>query len=537
MVSFTTTLLSLASLGNSEEIPSGVIHFPLTRKNTLAERVHSIVKRSESPNLELDDRFNLFTAELNIGSQNDTVQVQVDTGSSDLWLMDNSNPYCSSITSSFNKLNDANNQEDGGKILCWSATMFDPTKSSTYKKNDTSFSVAYGDYTFANGTYAHDDISFGGITIEGGNFALATQANSSFAVWGIGLPATEGSAILDQSTGAWENTYPNLPLQMVQQGLISSYGYSLWLNDVDATTGSLLFGGVDHAKYKGSLQTVPIISEYEGADVSRLMIMLNGISIYQGSNTAQVASLQYPALLDSGTTIMQMPSVIADAIAGSLDAQYTQGTYVVTCGIEGGLTFDFSGAKINVPFDELLIPLGEYDACIIGIQPNDQFFILGDTFLRSAYVVYDLQNLEISIANTNYNITSSSIEALGSSVPSATRASGYSNTKSATTYSTSVITNLDLPSGNVATGDSGGGGFGGGGFGGSIPTGGYGGETIITTIGGGFPTGGGEPTGGSNGGSSTEGSHKNDAPHSSNISVVASVTSVLMVLFAFTLFE
>lgn len=532
MISLTSTLLSLATLVNCEEMPEGVIHFPLTRRNTLAERVHSIVKRSNSPSVSLDDRSNLFTAELTIGSQKETVQVQVDTGSSDLWLMNSSNPYCSGVTSNINELNDPNNQSDDGQILCWSATMFDPTKSSTFKKNDTSFSVTYGDYSFANGTYAHDNIGFGGITIDSANFALAYEANSSYAVWGIGLPATEGSAILDQSTGHWESTYPNLPLQMAQQGIISSYGYSLWLNDADAKTGSLLFGGVDHAKYKGSLQTVPLISEYEGAAVSRLMIMLNGISIYQGSNSAQVASFQLPALLDSGTTIIQMPSALYSAITESLNAQYIEGYYVVTCGIEGGLTFDFSGAEIQVPFEELLISLGEDNICMLGIQPNDEFFILGDTFLRSAYVVYDLQNLEVSIANTNYNASSSSIEALGSSVPSATRASGYSNTQSATTYSTSIVTGLSLPDGgNVATGGSGGGGFGGG-----MPTGGYGGETIITTYygGGGLPTGGSDGSGGSggSGGSSTHTRNKNSAPKSGNISIVTSVTTALMALLA-----
>ena len=35
--------------------------------------------------------------------------------------------------------------------------------------------------------------------------------------------------------------------------------------------------------------------------------------------------------------------------------------------------------------------------------------MLGDTFLRSAYVVYDLDNNQISIAPTNFNATSSNI--------------------------------------------------------------------------------------------------------------------------------
>lgn len=47
--------------------------------------------------------------------------------------------------------------------------------------------------------------------------------------------------------------------------------------------------------------------------------------------------------------------------------------------------------------------------------------VLGDTFLRSAYVVYDLQNNQISLAQTDFNATSSNVvEITASGVPGAT---------------------------------------------------------------------------------------------------------------------
>jgi len=48
---------------------------------------------------------------------------------------------------------------------------------------------------------------------------------------------------------AGKAAYNNLPAQMVADGLIQSNAYSLWLNDLDASTGSILFGGVDTAQY------------------------------------------------------------------------------------------------------------------------------------------------------------------------------------------------------------------------------------------------------------------------------------------------
>lgn len=54
----------------------------------------------------------------------------------------------------------------------------------------------------------------------------------------------------------------------------------------------------------------------------------------------------------------------------------------------------------------------------------------GDTFLRSAYVVFDLENEEISIAKALFNVTDSKIMEIGKgkgAVPEATAASSVVN--------------------------------------------------------------------------------------------------------------
>jgi elongation factor G len=64
------------------------------------------------------------------------------------------------------------------------------------------------------------------------------------------------------------------------------------------------------------------------------------------------------------------------------------------------------------------------DACLFGIQPFTQApYILGDTFLRSAYVVFDLVNNQIGLAQTDFNDTGSNIvvfENNGSTIPKST---------------------------------------------------------------------------------------------------------------------
>ncbi|UZP41314.1 hypothetical protein NXS19_009130 [Fusarium pseudograminearum] len=67
-------------------------------------------------------------------------------------------------------------------------------------------------------------------------------------------------------------------------------------------------------------------------------------------------------------------------------------------------------------------------ACSFGIAPStSQVSILGDTFLRSAYVVFDLDNNEISLAQSNFEATGSHILEISkgkNAVPSATGSEG-----------------------------------------------------------------------------------------------------------------
>ncbi|MCJ1471861.1 hypothetical protein MMC13_000502 [Lambiella insularis] len=127
-----------------------------------------------------------------------------------------------------------------------------------------------------------------------------------------------------------------------------------------------------------------------------------------------------PVVLDSGTASAFLnPAVVNPLIenVGAIpDPNYG---YVVSCNIysnySGSLVFGFGGpqgASIVVPFKELLIPIGKpytfadgSQACGRGLWPTADLGsgeisanILGDTFMRSANIIYDLDNKEISLA-------------------------------------------------------------------------------------------------------------------------------------------
>ena len=102
------------------------------------------------------------------------------------------------------------------------------------------------------------------------------------------------------------------------------------------------------------------------------------------------------------------------------------------------MTYNLNGiSNWNVPLSELLYPLqGANGLCVIGITPTDDpgNLILADTFSRSAYVVYDLENYQVGLAQASYS-GQSNIEPIDGTIPNATPAPSYHATQFAQTVS------------------------------------------------------------------------------------------------------
>lgn len=268
----------------------------------------------------------------------------------------------------------------------------------------------------------------GGQTVEDLQFGIGYTSSSPEGILGIGYTINEvavGRAGLDP--------YPNLPQKLVDDGTINSNAYSLWLNDLDASTGSILFGGVDTEKYEGELQTLPIIPER--GQYAEFIIALTGMG-QNGKNGSIFENDNVPVLLDSGSSLMYLPDNVVRSLYTTFDARYdsSQGAAFVDCKLaeqDGSLDFNFSGVIISVPVNELVIVAAVsrgQPVCILGIGPaGDSVSVLGDTFLRSAYVVYDLANNEISLAQTNFNATSERIQEIQSGTDGVPNASGVAD--------------------------------------------------------------------------------------------------------------
>lgn len=234
---------------------------------------------------------------------------------------------------------------------------------------------------------------------------------------GIGFQSGEAAASQNGFT------YPNVIDVLKSEGLINTLAYSLWLDDLASSTGSILFGGVDTNKYHGDLVSLPIQLDTQSGSITSFTVAWTGLTVTGGGQTSNFSPKSaQPAILDSGTTDTLLPDDIANSIFNGVGV-FTDPSYgnVVRCSLaDDDLTFSFTfggsgGPIVNVSLAEFVTPLLTTDgsqptfqngdaACSFAIEAAGSNPILfGDSFMRSAYVVYDLENEQVAIAQTNFD--------------------------------------------------------------------------------------------------------------------------------------
>ncbi|KAJ5988009.1 Peptidase A1 [Penicillium waksmanii] len=384
-----------------------VLGLPISR----SERSQALQKRSSKvASTALYNVQNVYyMVNITVGTPAQNVSLSLDTGSSDIWVNVPNSTYCA-----------------GDDDPCSSTGLFDIKNSSTFDILDYDMNATYVDAFLAAGPYATDTLAIGGATIKDMEFAVAEESRNPHGILGIGYAgATYAAANLQKE-------YNNLPEALVKSGAIKSAAYSLWLNKFDGT-GNLLFGGVNKARYQGELQTVPIVQLY-GRYLS-LAIALTDISVKSSKGTKSYAKgLPLAVTLDNGSPLISLPKELIDPVYKEVGGGYssTDGYGYIPCSMakaDYNFTFSFSGATVTIPISELVFEnYSEPDFadgdCIFGLGYSESGVnLMGDPFLRGAYVVYDLANNEISLANTDYNGGDDDIHEIGTgtaAVPGAT---------------------------------------------------------------------------------------------------------------------
>ena len=143
------------------------------------------------------------------------------------------------------------------------------------------------------------------------------------------------------------------------------------------------------------LYTLPMLQAYNTFDSLSpgMSVTAQSVAILDGkSGNNTVSDVQFPVLLDSGTTFSCLPTEIAEAIGKSFDGKYSsddQG-YIFDCSKANNalLSVDFGGFNISANISNFVTQAKDH--CFLNIEQSESSYMLGDAFLVNAYVVYCL---------------------------------------------------------------------------------------------------------------------------------------------------
>lgn len=254
-----------------------------------------------------------------------------------------------------------------------------------------------------------------------------------------------------------DSTNDNLLDKLLDQELVNSTAYSIWLDDEAGTSGNLLFGAVDTAKVEGNLTR--LISEYSYSQMIIRVVEINGTTSESGgvvpiivtsdedddsygSNgyTSEEYSADYlfTAIYSPTDSVSIFPTDIASQIWQMAGARYDDDLElaVISCSAAVDTETNFTlrlggretaGPVISASMSDLVITTGEFNmsawsylydetdtnTCLFGVQ-NDSLssinpgFTLGGPVLRRTFSVFDLANSELAVAPVKFDATSTS---------------------------------------------------------------------------------------------------------------------------------
>lgn len=365
MLQFLTLLtLAIALVQSSVIPPSGKrnspfplkIDFKVSRPNgPLNGTRPELGKRDAFPEPIIDYADVIYYTEMQIGSNQQSGSVWIDTGSSILWVPEND---------------------------------YDPSKSTTAKDTGDPFKIEYLDGTNYKGEYYLDTVQFadGGPSLSDFYFAKA-DLSASHGLLGIADLFDSGSR--KDSNFIWS---------LQEQGYIPRASYSLFLGP-DHGTGSVIFGGIDTEKYEGDLATYDVSTYQLDSRVPVESVNVNGKIIPQLG--------EY--VLDSGTTLGLVSKELFDELVIAFNVTSKNGYNYVDCNQPSDkfIDFNFGQNTISVPYSNALSRHG--NVCWLGFEYSDGTQILGDAFLRNAYVYFDFTDKTISLAQALYSESSNII--------------------------------------------------------------------------------------------------------------------------------
>ncbi|KAL6705576.1 Aspartic protease snp2 [Coniothyrium glycines] len=283
------------------------------------------------------------------------VQLDFDTGSSDLWVF-------SSLQASSQLAGHAYYKADSTKLL----------SGYTWK-------ISYGDGSGASGKVYADKVTVAGVTATSQAVEAATSVSAQFSQDTdtdglLGLAFSTLNTVQPKQQKTWFDT---VSAQLAKPLFSVALKYH--------AAGAYDFGFIDSAKYTGAIT-------YVNVDSSQGFWGVSATAYSVGTTTT---SKSFSGILDTGTTLLYTDAAIVKAyyakVSGA-ELDSTQGGYTFPCSATlPDFSITIGGVKQVVPGKYINYAPVSSSTCFGGIQDDSDigFSIFGDIFLKSKYVIFD----------------------------------------------------------------------------------------------------------------------------------------------------
>ena len=303
-----------------------------------------------------------------------------DTGSSDLWVFNT-------------QLSAADTKGHN---------VYDPTKSPTKTEvNGATFSITYGDNSFAQGNVVKDNVNIGGVTVTQQAVELATKVASSF------VTDTASDGLLGLAFSTINTVQPQQQKTFFDNALSTLDQPVFTANLRHGQGGSYEFGEIDATLHTGQITNVPVDSSN-----GFWQITSTAFSVGNDTTNLQQNANASPAIADTGTSLMLVDDAVATAYYKQVQGaqlNQEQGGFTFPCNtalpnfnVQMGDTYvaTIPGALIN--FSPVSQAPGDSAAaqCFGGIQSNggSNLQVYGDVMFKSQFVVFDGSKPQLGFA-------------------------------------------------------------------------------------------------------------------------------------------
>ncbi|KAL7421026.1 hypothetical protein Q5752_003910 [Cryptotrichosporon argae] len=346
-----------------------------------------------------------YSGTVSIGTPAQEFYVIIDTGSSDLWVASTACSECDGLTT------------------------YDSSASSTYVSSGKLFDITYGSGE-AEGVIATDTVTMGGYTVTDQTFGDVNATSSDlissplsglmgFAWQSI---AASGGTPFWQSLAASSSSGWTSP----QFGVyLERYRGDTYTTEVETNGGQLTLGGANTSLYTGSVNYNSISSsdeDYWRLALDALTVQNASVSLStssssgpgsSGSSSSSSSSSSPQAAIDTGTTLIGVPSSTVSAIyaqisgAEPMDASTGyEGYYQYPCSTPVSVSFEFGGYSYSMSNADMNLGSFTSDTSMctgaffeMDISSGSPIsWIIGASFLKNVYTVFQYDPAAIGFA-------------------------------------------------------------------------------------------------------------------------------------------